>query len=160
MAMARRPVTERAVDLETRDLVVAVPARLSRLNQLILGGLETRLTFQQYRTLSRVAGGQTSLSELAARGNISLPTVSENVDGLVRRGLLATAQSAHDRRAIILGITDKGRAAVEAADAALRDAVKYLVADIPAKDLPVVTRALQSLYDRATDYIAEELGGG
>lgn len=158
--MARRPVIERAVDLETRDLVVAVPARLSRLNQLILGSLDTRLTFQQYRTLSRVAAGQTSLSELAARGNISLPTVSENVDGLVRRGLLATAQSEHDRRAIILAITDKGRAAVEAADAALRDAVNYLVADIPAKDLPVVTRALRNLYDRATDYLAEELGGG
>lgn len=158
--MARRPVTERPADGETQDLVVAVPARLSRLNQLILAGLDTRLTFQQYRTLSRVAAGQTSLSELAARGNISLPTVSENVDGLVRRGLLATAPSEHDRRAIILGITGKGRAAVEAADAALAGAVNYLLADIPAKDLPVVTRALQSLYDRATSYLSEQLGGG
>lgn len=159
--MARRPATDRSVDLDTQDLIVAVPARLSRLHQLVLGNLDPRLTFRQYRTLSRVASGYTSLSQLAARGNLSLPTVSENVDGLVRRGLLATSPSELDRRAIVLGITDKGRAAVQAADTALRDLVKYLVADIPVADMPVVARALQSLYDRATIYFnTEQLGGG
>ncbi|TNC25729.1 winged helix-turn-helix transcriptional regulator [Amycolatopsis alkalitolerans] len=159
--MPQRPVTDRTVDLEAQDLIVAVPARLNRLHQMVLGSLDPQLTFRQYRTLSRVAGGYTSLSQLAARGNLSLPTVSENVDGLVRRGLLVTTQSEHDRRAIVLGITDKGRAAVETADAALRDLVKYLVADIPAEDLPVVTNALRSLYDRATIYFnTEQIDGG
>jgi DNA-binding MarR family transcriptional regulator len=150
--MARRAATDRALDQETQDLIVAVPARLNRLHQSILGSLEPRLTFRQYRTLSRVAGGYTSLSQLAAQGNLSLPTVSENVDGLVRRGLLSTSQSDRDRRAIVLGITDEGLAAVRAADKALQDLVRYLVADIPESELPVVKNALQSLYDRATIY--------
>lgn len=155
--MAQRPVTDRPIDFETQDLIVTVSARLNRLHQLILGNLDPRLTFRQYRTLSRVASGYTSLSQLAARANLSLPTVSENVDGLVRRGLLSTSQSELDGRVVILGITDKGRAAVEAADAELRLLMKYLVADIPAEDLPVVTRALQSLYDRATIYFTEKI---
>jgi DNA-binding MarR family transcriptional regulator len=150
--MAQRAATDRVLDQETQDLIVAVPARLNRLHQAILGGLEQRLTFRQYRTLSRVASGHTSLSQLAARGNLSLPTVSENVDGLVRKGLLSTSQSELDRRAIVLGITDQGLAALRAADKALQDLVKYLVADIPDSDLPVVKSALQSLYDRATVY--------
>jgi len=154
--MARRAATDRALDQETQDLIVAVPARLNRLHQSILGSLEPRLTFRQYRTLSRVASGYTSLSQLAAKGNLSLPTVSENVDGLVRRGLLSTSQSDRDRRAIVLGITDQGLAAVRAADKALQDLVTYLVADIPESELPVVKNALQSLYDRATVYFKTE----
>lgn len=154
--MGERTIRERTLDGELQDLIVAVPARLSRLHQSILGSLEQRLTFRQYRTLSRVASGYTSLSQLAARANLSLPTVSENVDGLVRRGLLSTSQSALDRRAIVLGITEQGLAAVRAADAALEDLVKYLAADIPESDLPVVKSALQSLYDRATDYFTTE----
>src|SRR5690242_10444140 len=110
---------ESSFDQELQDLIVAVPARLSRLHQWVLGNLDPRLTFRQYRTLSRVANGYTSLSQLAGRGNLSLPTVSENVDGLVRRGLLSTSQSELDRRAIVLGITEQGLAAVRTADAAL-----------------------------------------
>ena len=154
--MEQSTAGERALDRELQDLIVAVPARLSRLHQSILGGLEPRLTFRQYRTLSRVANGYTTLSQLAARGNLSLPTVSENVDGLVRRGLLSTSQSELDRRAIVLGITEQGLAAVKAADAALEDLVRYLAADIPESDLQVVKRALQSLYDRATVYFTTE----
>jgi DNA-binding MarR family transcriptional regulator len=154
--MAPRTATDKAFDRQTQDLIVAVPARLSRLHQSVLSGLDPRLTFRQYRTLSRVAGGYTSLSQLAARANLSLPTVSENVDGLVRRGLLSTTQSEFDRRANLLSITEAGLAAVAAADKALEDMVAYLVADVPEADLPVLTRALQSMYDRATAYISTD----
>jgi DNA-binding MarR family transcriptional regulator len=145
-----------ASDPQALEYIVGVPARLSRLFAAVLGGLDPRLTFRQYRTLQRVANGFTSLSQLAARGNLSLPTVSENVDGLVKRGLMTTTQSAADRRAIILSVTEKGAAAVATADAALQDIVQHLVADIPADDLPAVVSALQSMYDRATVYFHEK----
>ncbi|BDZ45053.1 MarR family winged helix-turn-helix transcriptional regulator [Naasia aerilata] len=115
------------VDTDILELLLAVPARLSRLHNAILGSLDPRLTFRQYRTLSRIAEGFTSLSQLAARGNLTLPTVSENVDGLVRRGLMTTTPSPQDRRAVVLGITDAGRAAVASADAALQDFLGYLI---------------------------------
>jgi DNA-binding MarR family transcriptional regulator len=45
------------------------------------------LTYRQHRILVRVSEGHTSLAAIAALGNLTLPTVPESVDGLVRRGL-------------------------------------------------------------------------
>lgn len=144
------------VDAGTFDLLVAVPARLSRLHGAILGGLDPRLTFRQYRTLSRVAQGYTSMSQLAARGNLSLPTVSENVDGLVRRGLMTTTQSEQDRRAVVLAITDAGRSAVAAADAALREFLEYVVEGVSPADFAATVRTLDSIYTRATIFFNDK----
>lgn len=140
------------IDSHTFDLLTGVPARLSRLHSAILGSLNPRLTFRQYRTLSRVADGYTSMSQLAARGNLSLPTVSENVDGLVRRGLMTTTPSAQDRRAVVLGITEAGRAAVASADEALRDFIGYLLKEISPDELEVTVDTLGLIYERATIY--------
>lgn len=148
--------TAPVLDAETFDLLVAVPARLSRLHGAILGRLEPKLTFRQYRTLSRVAGGFTSMSQLAARGNLSLPTVSENVEGLVRRGLMTATQSVEDRRAVVLEVTDAGRAAVAAADAALREFLEYVIDDAPAADFEATVRTLDSIFTRATIYFTDQ----
>ncbi|MEF2978461.1 MarR family winged helix-turn-helix transcriptional regulator [Subtercola sp. YIM 133946] len=154
--MTKRTSAVVSVEPETLELMLGVPVRLNRLFAATLGGLDPRLTFRQYRTLQRVANGYTSLSQLAARGSLSLPTVSENVDGLVKRGLMTTVQSAADRRAIILSVTDEGRAAVGVADEALRDIVQHVMADIPAETLPIVVTAMQSMYQRATVYFNEK----
>jgi len=153
--MAERPAVTSALDADTFDLLLAVPARLSRLHTAILGALDPKLTFRQYRTLSRVAGGFTTFSELAAKGNLTLPTVSENVDGLVRRGLMTTTVSATDRRAAILGITDEGRRAVAAADTALRDFWEFVIEGMPATELHAATNALGSIYERATTFFRD-----
>lgn len=147
------------IDPPTIDLLVGVPARLNRLIAVILYDHEPRLTFRQYRTLARVAGGYTSLRQLADRSNLSLATVSENVDGLVRRGLMTTTQSASDRRAIVLAVTDSGRDAVERADEAMQHLFEWLVDEIPDGEMTAVTNALQSMYDRATTYF-EQTGVG
>lgn len=154
--MAKQTKTAPVVDSQTFDLLLAVPARLSRLHGAILGGLDPKLTFRQYRTLSRVADGFTSMTQLAARGNLSLPTVSENVDGLVRRGLMTTTQSSQDRRAVILGVTDAGRAAVAAADTAIQEFFDYLVENIPPTDMAVTVRTLDAIYTKATIYFDDK----
>lgn len=154
--MAKQTPAKSAIDSDTLDLLVAVPARLSRLHAAILGALDPRLTFRQYRTLSRVASGYTSMSQLAARGNLTLPTVSENVDGLVRRGLMTTAVSPLDRRAVVLGITEAGLAAVAAADAALRGFFEYLVYEVPDTELQTTMNVLDRMYERATIYFNDE----
>ena len=94
-----------------QELLIALSARLRRLNTIILGRLEVSLTYRQYRTLARVASGFTSMGQLAAQANLTLPTVSEAVDGLVHRGLMETRPNEVDHRAIILRVTDAGAAA-------------------------------------------------
>lgn len=146
-------------DGEIAELLIAVAARLSRLHSIVLARLETRLTFRQYRTLTRVAHGDSSLSQLAARANLSVPTVSENVEGLVRRGLMTATPSQTDRRATVLEVTDAGRIAIAAADRALHDVVNRLVTGVPADDLAITATTLSHIYREATSYFQEHLTG-
>jgi DNA-binding MarR family transcriptional regulator len=125
----------------------------------LLASLDVPLTFRQYRTLTRVIGGYTSLSQLAKRGNLSLPTVSENVDGLVKRGLMRTQQSETDRRAIVLNVTDAGRHAAEAGQRALGDLVSSLLMDFSPDRRAQLQESLQAVYDSATIYFSENLAG-
>src|SRR5688572_9659618 len=83
-------------------LLVSASARLSRLYGRVLGQLDTPLTFRQHRLLRRVDEGHTSLAALAAFGNLTVPTVSESIEGLVRRGLLNRQENPQNRRAILL----------------------------------------------------------
>lgn len=141
------------------ELLISVAARLNRTSSILLAYLDVPLTFRQYRTLRRIAGGYTSLGQLARRGNLSLPTVSENIDGLVKRGLVRTEQSETDRRAIVLHATDAGRAAAEAGHRALSDLVGSLLNGFTTAQRASLQDALQEIYDSATIYFAENLEG-
>jgi len=57
-------------------------------------------------------------SKLAEKLAVSRPSVTGVVDGLVARGLVRRNPGDHDRRRIDLDLTEPGRAALIAADAA------------------------------------------
>lgn len=140
-----------------QELLVAVAARLRRLNTIVLGNLDTPLTFRQYRTLARVVGGYTSLGQLTVRANLTLPTVSETVDGLARRGLMETRPSEVDRRAIVLSVTEAGAVAAAAGDVALREVIETLTRDLSEVKRAELTHSLRVLYEAATTYFTENL---
>ena len=141
-----------------QELLVVMAARLRRLNMVVLGNLEISLTFRQYRTLGRVAGGCTSLTQLTSQAGVTLPTASETVNGLVRRGLMETRQDRGDRRALVLGITAAGASALAAADSALREVADALTRDFSGQKRAELTDSLRVLYEAATTYFTEHLG--
>jgi DNA-binding MarR family transcriptional regulator len=53
--------------------------------------------------------GISSFHELADLQGISLPAMSSIIDGMVRRGLVASSPSRKDRRRIELNLTEKGK---------------------------------------------------
>ncbi len=59
--------------------------------------------------------GVSTLSDLAARERISLPTASRIIDSLVKSGLVARQSDGSDRRAVQLRATERGKRAVEIA---------------------------------------------
>jgi DNA-binding MarR family transcriptional regulator len=140
-----------------QELLVTVAARLRRLNTIVLGNLDVPLTFRQYRTLTRVLGGYTSLRQLAVRANLTLPTVSETVDGLARRGLMATRPSEVDRRAIVLSVTEAGATATAAGDVALREVIETLTRELSHDKRTELTDSLRVLYAAATRYFTDHL---
>lgn len=102
------------------DTIFRGASRIHRMQIEALAAADERLTLRQFRTLQRVYEGMTSLSEISRRAQRSLPTTSETVDGLVRRGMLARQESVDDRRAVVLTILAKGVAAYHAGAEKLR----------------------------------------
>lgn len=90
-------------------------AHLARAVEASLGGL----TLSAYRILSLVAEGNEQSSQIAGRLALARPTISNAVDQLVERGFLVRAANPDDRRAVVLAVTDSGRAAIAEADASI-----------------------------------------
>lgn len=105
------------------ELLSVTASRLVRLQNEVLDSLEIPLTYRQERTLSRVKQGYTSVISLARLANLTLPTVSETVSVLVRRGLLSRREDPKDRRLTLLELTPLGDKALTAARDALEEAM-------------------------------------
>jgi DNA-binding MarR family transcriptional regulator len=95
----------------------------------------TDLTLAQYRLLALVVGGEERASNLAGRLALARPTVSAAIETLVANDLVERTAVDHDRRAIRLTITPKGRAALRAAEAAMRERLDGLLADVADRSL-------------------------
>ncbi|GAA0935046.1 MarR family winged helix-turn-helix transcriptional regulator [Pseudonocardia zijingensis] len=114
------PETEALGDAE---LLSVTASRLVRLQTEVLENLEIPLTYRQERTLTRVQQGYTSVISLARLANLTLPTVSETVSVLVRRGLISRQEDPKDRRLSLLELTPLGVKALAAARTALEEAM-------------------------------------
>ena len=133
-----------------QKLLIALSARLRRLNTIVLGNLEVSLTFRPDCTLARVASGFTSMGQLAAQANLTLPTVSETFDGLVHRGLMDRRPNEVDHSAIVPRVTNAGAAAADAGDLALREVIETLTQNLSEGNRAELTRSLSVVYAAAT----------
>jgi DNA-binding MarR family transcriptional regulator len=132
--------------------LVAVAARLTRLYGKVLTQLETPLTFRQQRVLMRVREGHTSMATLAGLANLTVPTVSEGIDVLVRRELMTRTENPENRRSMLLRLTPLGERALDEADAALDEVNRILLTEVAPDQLAVLHKALGSIFDAATTY--------
>ena len=139
-----------------QDLLLALPARLNRIHGIILQQLDVPLTFRQYRTISRVASGYSSMSELAARANLTMAAVSEGVYTLVKRGFLSAVPGVEDRRTVVLKATQEGIDAVNAGTRALQKFWSFLLEDIGDTERMALFDVLERLYWRATEFYGGE----
>ena len=72
------------------------------------------LTLPQLNTLNAVRRREgATLKELAETLNVSAPSASSMVDRLVDMGMLSREQSSADRRALRVGMSDKGRVSID-----------------------------------------------
>ena len=106
-----------------------VLARLSRVVESALG--DDDLSISQYRLLAFLAQGDWAASALADRLNVSRPSITGLVDGLVKRGLVERRPDADDRRRIDHVLTSAGRTALRDADERADDRLRKLLAEVP-----------------------------
>lgn len=143
--------------METNDsaTIVGATAAQARVIARLARVFETRLadepmSLPQFRLLSFLSEGEWAASVLADRLEVSRPSVTALVDGLVERGWVERRESPDDRRRVLHQITPAGRRELSSASdrlaAALEDLFAHLDPDERARadaGLDAVADALQ-----------------
>lgn len=123
------------------------PARvLARLARQVEHALaEQDLSIQQYRLLAYLSHGDWAASLLADKLDVSKPSITALVDGLVKRGWVERRPCDGDRRRIDHVITKQGKAALAAGDRAVNDRLEALADHLPGDALTEALRALAAV---------------
>jgi DNA-binding MarR family transcriptional regulator len=128
------------------EVLLALGNRLTRLQTELLASLDPPLTIRQYRILSRVDSGYTSLTALCKLAHRNPSTMSQSVDKLVQLGLLTRRTAEHSRRTMHLELTGRGREVQAAGSSALRKFTDSLTADVPPDLQERLLPVVQQLY--------------
>ncbi len=94
-----------ALGLLFRQVRDAMWARMER--ELAAAGHD--LTFSQFITIKRLAGGTASVTDLARAADLNPGAMTRLLDKLEARGLLVRVADPGDRRALHIHLTDAGR---------------------------------------------------
>jgi DNA-binding MarR family transcriptional regulator len=108
-----------------------VAARLAK--HVELGLAELDVSPAQYRVLLFLAEGPAGASRLAGRADVSPPSITALVDGLVTRGLVERQPDPDDRRRVAQVLTDAGRRVLADADDVLERRLRQIAACLPGR---------------------------
>lgn len=142
---------ERSDDLWLFELA----PRLTRLENAVLREVGPGLTFRQYRILRRVVDGEVTITAIGQHATITLPAISESVDGLVRKGLLERHTAEHDRRAANLVLTPSGVRALDEAQARLDVLAESILEGISPRRREQLRRDVSRVRDQVTALLRE-----
>jgi DNA-binding MarR family transcriptional regulator len=110
-----------------------------------LAGQHHDLSAEQFHILRHIHKGAGSVSQLAQVKGISRPAVSQAVNGLVDRGLVARSQEAQDRRYVHLRLTDTGRSVLDEVFSATRDWMSSQLSSLTDAEIEQVLTGLSLL---------------
>lgn len=102
------PLTRAQKDRLTSDLRMAC----MRISRRVRFESTTDLAPHQFSVLVRLEDGPRTPKELAEIEQVSAPSVTRTVGGLVERGLVERSDDPADGRQVILSLTAQGRAAI------------------------------------------------
>jgi DNA-binding MarR family transcriptional regulator len=116
------------------------------------GILVEGMTYPRMRLVHEIAeDGPQIMSALRDRLGVSARNITVLVDGLENEGLARRVPHSTDRRATLIELTDKGRAAHHAVYAAHADRAQALFATLSATDQHHLKRILALLADALTE---------
>ena len=103
------------------------------------------ISVEQFHILRHIRKGLSSVSELAEVKQISRPAVSQAVDVLVDKGLIARRQDPADRRYVHLALTPAGDDLLNALFCQNRAWMEARMAALNAEDLQTIYRGMELL---------------
>lgn len=124
---APSPAASEVLD-DATDVVLMMSRMLIGVAAQSLSATEDRITLVQYRALVTLSTlGPQNVSGLADALGIHGSTATRLCDRLIANGFIDRAASKHNRREVMLALSDKGRALVRAETARRRGAIRGIV---------------------------------
>jgi DNA-binding MarR family transcriptional regulator len=136
----------KTVSLCSREILEVIPPIQRRIRNEMRKSIAEDLSLPQLRGLlycRRHPG--TSLSDLAAFLELSLPSASKLVDGLLARGWLTRQTAQDDRRRMTLDLTEKGRTQLESAHEITLQRLEEIIADLSDDERDLIIQGLSLL---------------
>lgn len=136
--------------MDRAQLLTELVDEVFRLNAVLLAegdelaaGIGT--TAAGWRVLGMLADGAATVADVARRRGLRRQSVRETVERLERDGLVVRAPNAADRRAPLVELTDRGRAALREIEPARAAWAARRAADLDGADLVTALRLLRHL---------------
>jgi DNA-binding MarR family transcriptional regulator len=122
---------------------------------------ELDLSFTQLKALCALEmdGEERSVKALGESLGLSLPAMSRAVEGLFERGLVTREEDPGDRRMKRVSLTDAGRRAPQALNAARLSALQELIGDLAEDEARALSRALALIIERRAEMAAYRPAG-
>ncbi len=130
-----------AIDLVASTLL----GRAARLTRLLMRSGAHRLSRTEVGVLSTLSEGPRRITELAQTEALAQPTVTQLVDKLEGRRLVARARSGEDARVVMVEATAAGLDRLEEVRAEIRASMREALADLPDAELTELAHAADTL---------------
>ncbi|HVV90327.1 MAG TPA: MarR family transcriptional regulator [Solirubrobacterales bacterium] len=140
--MTPRP-SDRAVAIE--QVASTLLGRAARLTRLLMKSGAHELSRTEMGVLSTLSDGPRRITQLAQTEALAQPTVTQLVDKLEGRGLVARARSGEDARVVMVEITAAGTERLEEVRAEIRANMREALADLPDAELTELVHAAETL---------------
>jgi DNA-binding MarR family transcriptional regulator len=110
------------------------------------------LNIATWRVLAALSNnGEQRLIDLAGMTSMDVSTLSRLVTRLVHEGLVSRKRSKTSNREVLIELTAKGRSAVDRLIPMAHELERAAIAGISAKDLAVLKRSLQRVYENLAE---------
>ena len=133
-------------DIIARELLEVVPAVMGAIRAEMRSRRRSDLSVMQFRTLVYLnLNPGASLSALAEYLGLTLPTVSQMINGLVEKGVVARENSPTDRRRIMLSLTGRGQSLLEKSIFGTQARLVEILAQLDTHDFETLHQAMRLL---------------
>jgi DNA-binding MarR family transcriptional regulator len=119
--------------------------RAARLTRLLMPSGAHDLSRTEAAVLGTLRDGPRRITELAATEALAQPTVTQLVDKLEARGLVARKRSGDDGRVVLVEMTAAGKERLEAVRTEIRANMREALVDLPDAELTELAHAADTI---------------
>ena len=119
--------------------------RAARLTRLLMRSGAHDVSRTEVGVLATLADGPRRITQLAMTEALAQPTITQLVDKLEGRGLVARGRSEDDGRVVLVAITAAGEAALEDVRAEIRANMREALVDLPDDALTELAHAADTM---------------